>query len=186
MSKIKIAILEDNKFLLKDLKTDFERTGLVEVVASATNSSEFIGKVNSEKPDAIVVDIELPGDSMNGIDVANILQLPVLIVSGNTSEYFERTFELELNPNIIVRYLPKSVTQNKIDAIVPKFVNDVNAFKNKRRVRLPISGEGLQMIDTDSIVYLTTKVQQSFAAFVMHLRMASIIEQQLDEAGKYF
>lgn len=98
---------------------------------------------------------------MNGIDVANKLQLPVLIVSGNTAEFFERTFELELNPNIIVRYLPKSVTQVKINAILPKFVDDVKAFKNKRRVRLPISGEGIQMIDTDSVVYLTTKGESS-------------------------
>lgn len=45
MGKIKIAILEDSRVLLKDLKIDFEKTGLVEVVAWATNSIEFIDKV---------------------------------------------------------------------------------------------------------------------------------------------
>lgn len=161
MSKIKIAILEDNKLLLKDLKKDFEKTELVEVVACATNSSDFIDKVKAEMPDAIAVDIELPGDSMNGVDVANMLELPTLWVSGNTRDYIDRIVELNLKPAVITEILSKPITDSKINGILPKFVERVLDKKRKRIVPLKILREGIVMIEVDSIVYLTTEGESS-------------------------
>lgn len=41
MAKLKVAILEDNAHLLKELKTSLEDTGLVEVIAYARDSEDF-------------------------------------------------------------------------------------------------------------------------------------------------
>lgn len=162
MSKIKIAILEDNKLLLKDLKKDFEATGLVEVVAGATNSIDFIEKVKTEKPDAIAVDIELPGDTMNGVDVANMLKLPTLWVSGNTRDYIDRIVELNAESDaVITELLNKPITESKIRGILPKFVDRVLDKKRKSIVQLKILGEGTVMIEINSIVYLTTEGESS-------------------------
>ena len=80
--KFKVAILEDSKLLLKDLKQNLEATGLVEVVAWASSSDEFFTKLNDCRPEAVLMDIDLAGESITGIDIANKLQLPVLFVSG--------------------------------------------------------------------------------------------------------
>ena len=157
MSKIKIAILEDTLSLLQELKRNLEKTGLVEVVAIAIKSDDFIQKVNTEKPDAIVVDIELPGDNMNGMDVANFLKLPTLFVSGNMKDYLDRYVELNLNPEVIAEILTKTATTAKIQAILPKFIDRVVDKKRKRSIELKLSGEASKMIDTDSIVYLKTE-----------------------------
>lgn len=161
MNKIKIAILEDDPDLLKDLKKDFEKSGLLEVIACATKSRDFIEKVKTANPDAIAVDIELSGDSMNGVDVANKLQLPTLWVSGNTRDYIDRIVELNLKPAVITEILNKPITDSKIKGILPKFVERVLDKKRKRTVPLKISGEGVIMLEINSIVYLTTGSESS-------------------------
>jgi chemotaxis response regulator CheB len=57
MMKLRVAILEDSKALLKELKENVEATGLAEVVAWATNSEEFIEKLGEVKPEALLLDI---------------------------------------------------------------------------------------------------------------------------------
>lgn len=53
MAKLKVALLEDNKALLKDLKEQVENTGLADVIVFATASQEFLDKLGLQKPDAI-------------------------------------------------------------------------------------------------------------------------------------
>ena len=47
MTKLRVAILEDSKELLKNLKEDLEETELVEVVAAAYTSESFLEKVKA-------------------------------------------------------------------------------------------------------------------------------------------
>lgn len=66
--KLKVAILEDNPSLLKDHKQNLEAIELVEVVAFATNSTDFLNNENTSKADALLLDIDLGGGSnMNGL-----------------------------------------------------------------------------------------------------------------------
>ena len=55
MAKLKVAILEDNAHLLKELKTNLEDTGLVEVIAYARDSEDFLDKINhTDIPEKII------------------------------------------------------------------------------------------------------------------------------------
>jgi DNA-binding LytR/AlgR family response regulator len=161
MSKLKVAILEDNTHLLKDLKESLEETSLVEVVAYATTSSEFLDKVSNTKPEALLLDIDLGGDSMNGLDIANKLKVPVLFVSGKTIEFNHGIEELNMNTSIPVQHISKPITSDKLKKILPKFINEINAVNNARFVYLDIGESKRSKISVDTIVFIETDTGKS-------------------------
>jgi len=156
MMKLQVAILEDSKALLKELKENVEATGLVEVVAWATNSEEFLEKVNNTKPEALLLDIDLGGDSMNGLDIANSLQLPVLFVSGKTREFYQNIEELNINSEITIEHISKPITLDKLKKILPKFINEIRSMNQAQFVYLDFGDTRRNKIAIDSIVCLYT------------------------------
>lgn len=154
--KLKVAILEDNKQLLKDLKQNLEETGLVEVEAWATNSDEFLEKVKQSNPDALLLDIDLGGDSMNGLDIANNLRLPVLFVSGKTEKFYQGIADHNLNSEYTVQYITKPITIEKLKKILPKFINEITALSKAQFVHLNFGDTGQNRISIDTIVCICT------------------------------
>jgi len=154
--KLKVAILEDNKQLLKDLKQNLEETGLVEVVAWATNSEEFIEKVKTSKADALLLDIDLGGDSMNGLDIAESLKLPVMFVSGKTEKFYQGIADHNLNSECVVQYLTKPITIEKLKKILPKFINEITALSKAQFVHLNFGDTRQNKISIDTIVCICT------------------------------
>ena len=164
MSKLKVAILEDNPHLLKDLKESLEETTMVEVVAYASNSNEFLEKVGFSKPEALLLDIDLGGDSMNGLDIATKLKLPVLFVSGKTIEFNHGIEELNMNSAIPVDHLSKPITSEKLKKILPKFITAIRAIKEAKYVFLDFATSKRNKIPIDSIVYIETDTGNSGAS----------------------
>lgn len=164
MNKLKVAILEDSPHLLKDLKESLEETTLVEVVAYATTSNEFLDKVNKSKPEALLLDIDLGGDSMNGLDIATKLKLPVLFVSGKTIEFNHGIEELNMNSAIPVQHISKPITSEKLKKILPKFINEINAINKTKFVYLDIGDSKRNKISIDTIVFIETDTGNSGAS----------------------
>jgi DNA-binding LytR/AlgR family response regulator len=156
MSKLKVAILEDSKQLLKDLKENLEGTELVEVVAYATTSDEFFEKCSTVKPEALLLDIDLGGDSMNGLDIANKFKLPVLFVSGKTKDFYQGIEDLNINSEISVEHISKPITLEKLKKILPKFINEINAMSKAKYIQLDFADSKRNKIAVDSIVCLCT------------------------------
>lgn len=161
MSKLKVAILEDSKQLLKDLKQNLEETDLVEVVAYATTSDEFLEKVAAAKPEALMLDIDLGGDSMNGLDIAHKLKLPVLFVSGKTKDFYQGIEDLNINSEISVEHISKPITIEKLKKILPKFINEISAMSKAKFVYLDFSESKRNKIAIDKIVFLETETGKS-------------------------
>jgi len=161
MSKLKVAILEDSPHLLKDLKESLEETTLVEVVAYGTTSNEFLDKVKTAKPEALLLDIDLGGDSMNGLDIATKLKLPVLFVSGKTIEFNHGIEELNMNSPIPVQHISKPITSEKLKKILPKFINEINATNKAMFVHLNIGDSKRNKISVDTIVFIETDTGKS-------------------------
>lgn len=151
MTKLKVAVLEDSKLLLKDLINNLEKTLLVEVVAYATTSEDFIEKVKSKSPEALLMDIDLSGDSMSGLDIANLLKLPVLFVSGKTKEFFDGIEDLDMNSSITVSHISKPITEEKLKKILPKFIDEVRLKSNQKFITLNF-GDKKNKIAIDNIV----------------------------------
>jgi len=161
MSKLKVAILEDSPILLKDLKENLEETGLIEVITWATNSEEFLAKAEKTKPEALILDIDLNGDSMNGIDVANKLKLPVLFCSGKTRDYIQGIENLDSNFTIPVFHISKPITTEKLEKILPKFINQTNNYRKTKFVYLDFAKTKRNKIPVDSIVFIETETGNS-------------------------
>jgi DNA-binding LytR/AlgR family response regulator len=164
MSKLRVAILEDDKLLLKNLKSSLEETALVEVVEYASSSSEFIAKVKESNPEALLLDIDLGSDSMSGIDVANMLKLPVLFVSGKTVEFNSAIEELNLNLPVTIQHITKPITVDKLSKILPKLINDINSLNRSQFVWLDFKGSTKNKISIDTIVYIETETGASGAS----------------------
>jgi FixJ family two-component response regulator len=157
MAKLKIAALEDNRDLLKELKQNLEDTGLVEVIAWARTSEEFLEKVDLAKPEALVLDIDLAGDSMSGLDIASRLKLPVLFVSGKTRDFYTDIEELNMmSHNVTVEHISKPITPEKLKKILPKFINEIRTMNQAQYVHLDFGDTRRNKISVDSIVCLYT------------------------------
>lgn len=154
MSLLKVAILEDSKLLLKELKKDLELTGLVEVIAFASTSEEFLSKVSSNIPEAILLDIDLSGDSMNGLDIANRLGLPVLFLSGKTRDFYEGIEAININSNIPVDHITKPITLEKLNKFLPKFISEIRSQNKANFIYLDFGGTKRNKISSENIVFL--------------------------------
>lgn len=154
--KLKVAILEDSKLLLKELKQNLEETGLIEVVVWATNSDEFLQKISQSQPEALLLDIDLGGDSMSGIDIAYHLKLPVLFVSGKTQQFHQKIEEHYINSALAVQRVTKPITIDKLRKVLPKFINEIDAISKTQYLHLDFATSKKNKISMNSIVYLGT------------------------------
>ncbi|MCK5824762.1 MAG: hypothetical protein KAG96_05075 [Ichthyobacteriaceae bacterium] len=159
MGKFKVAVLEDNKSFLKNLVTELKKTELVDVVCFDTDSERFITKVNEYKPDAVVLDIELDGESIDGIGVADILKLPVLFVSSKTQEFDGGIQDLELNLNVPIRRIAKTKLKNGLNFMLNKLISDVKGAKALNYIDIKLK-EGYINVAIDSIVYIGTSKKE--------------------------
>ncbi len=164
MNKLKVALLEDNKDQLKDRKINLEENNLANVVIWSTNSSEFIEKVNSEKPDALLLDIDLGNDSMTGLDVAYKLKLPVMFVSGHNAKNLKDIESLQREFDFPVEHITKPFTEKDFIKTATRFLKEVNEQLNATFVYLDFKDSKKNKIAVDSIVYLESETGNSGAS----------------------
>lgn len=150
--------------LLKSLEEDLSETQLVEVIVRATNSIEFLKKINLTKADALVLDIDLGGDSLTGLDIATNLKLPVLFVSGKTRDFYQGIEELNINSTIPVEHISKPITLEKLKKILPKFINEINAINKLKYIYLDFKDSKRNKISIDTIVFIETDTGDSGAS----------------------
>lgn len=87
-SKIKIILVEDDKFLQKILATKFAKDGFDVQVAS--DGEEGLRKIRAERPDILLLDLIIP--KITGFDVLTELhsgpkdQMPAVIVLSNLGQ----------------------------------------------------------------------------------------------------
>ncbi|MFJ5768663.1 sporulation transcription factor Spo0A [Psychrobacillus sp. NPDC093180] len=72
MEKIKIAIVDDNKDLLRTMGAYFEQHPEIEVIGTASNGKLCLELLESKKPDVLLLDIIMP--HLDGIAVLDSLQ----------------------------------------------------------------------------------------------------------------
>lgn len=154
MRKLNVGILEDNKELLKERKYSLEETGSVNVLVWATNSEEFLNKFESNKVDALVLDIDLGNDSLTGLDIAFKLRMPTLFVSGHNSKHLLDIEKLEREFDIVVSHITKPFTDAEFKKTVAKFVGEVQSLIESKYIVLDFKATKQNKIPIDSIVCL--------------------------------
>lgn len=95
MTKLRVAVLEDDVDMLDQLVRMLKSHPSVEVVASSDRPEVFEERVRSRAPQALFLDIELHGDKSAGLAIARKFKLPVLFISGRTQEDLRQIEELK-------------------------------------------------------------------------------------------
>lgn len=160
MKTWKIAVLEDNKALLKDLVELVNSIDSFKVVVHSCDSTSFIEKVNLENPDFLLLDIELVNDSMTGLDVAKKLQQPCIFVSGKNAENLRSIESLKFDQSIRIDFISKPYNDENLKKIVTKFALDLSRENKSTFLQLKFDGDYHQ-IPVNSIVCIGTDKNQN-------------------------
>jgi DNA-binding NarL/FixJ family response regulator len=68
MTKIKIAIADDNKQFRNSIKTLFKTERDLEIIFEADNGVQLLEQLKTEQPEIILMDIRMP--KMNGMETS--------------------------------------------------------------------------------------------------------------------
>ena len=113
MEQIKILIVEDDKMLCTIFKMFIEELGY-EIVAMTGNSEEAISETEKHKPDIVLMDIHLEGET-NGIETAKILgekfKTPIIYITGDEAN---GTFENAILMNTY-GFLSKPILKEELE-----------------------------------------------------------------------
>jgi DNA-binding LytR/AlgR family response regulator len=156
--KLKLALLEDSAVLLKDLKNYIEDNRLGEVAIMASDSEDFLKQFDlaKQKPDALLLDIDLAGDTMTGVDVANHLNLPVFFISGKTKDYLEQIQALKLDKEVPVEFMTKPISSEKLVKLFDRFEKTIKAFKKTSVLNVKVLNDRTGKIEQENIMFITS------------------------------
>lgn len=122
MKKIKLLLVEDEAIIARYLSLELELEGF-EICGYVANGEDAIRISLQEKPDLILMDINLQGD-LDGIETMEIIrekqQIPVMFMTGySRTEYTERANNLDP-----VSYFIKPVEAEFISPIIKEYFKE--------------------------------------------------------------
>ncbi|MCF7918433.1 MAG: LytTR family DNA-binding domain-containing protein [Candidatus Cloacimonetes bacterium] len=159
--KYRTILIEDEQVAMQNLERLLrEHTDKLEIIGKAVNGIEALELINSQKPDLIFLDIQMPG--MNGFEVlANLEHLPLVIFTTAYIEYALKAFETHA-----VDYILKPLSQQKIQNALAKLEhfsqnpdwqailqNLVNDLGKTTRLAIPFNNR-IIFVDYKDIYYL--------------------------------
>ena len=121
--KITTLIVDDEALSRRGIEIRLQDAPDFEVVGQCANGREALAAVTQHKPDAVFLDIQMPG--MSGFDVLTQLpqeSLPVIVFVTAYDEYAIRAFEAKA-----VDYLLKPVDDDRFRAALERVRNHVRA-----------------------------------------------------------
>ncbi|KAA3665173.1 MAG: DNA-binding response regulator [Chloroflexi bacterium] len=125
MSKIRLLLVDDHAVVRSGLRMLLEAQPDMEIVGEATSGSEAVHMVQREKPDVVLMDVQMPGS--NGIDATKQIKrvMPETAVLTLTMYENEQYF-LEMLKAGASGYVPKRAAPDElVDAIRTVYGGDV-------------------------------------------------------------
>jgi CheY-like chemotaxis protein len=117
----RVLVAEDDEAFLQTLAGVLTEDGRFEVVGTARNGLDAVELAKRHKPDAVVMDIEMP--VCDGVEATRLLQectpgLPIVAISGH--DYVERV--LEIREAGAVDYVRKSRVEDELVPVLEALV----------------------------------------------------------------
>jgi two-component system, LytTR family, response regulator len=110
----KAVIVDDERLARAKLRAMLEHYPQISIAGEADSAEAAFRLINEERPDAVFLDIQMPGES--GFDLVNRLERPVRIIFVTAfDEYAIRAFEINA-----LDYLLKPVTQERLTRAVER------------------------------------------------------------------
>lgn len=121
-SKVRLMLVDDHKLFRCGIKSLFENSKNIYVVAEASNGKEAISKIISQNPDVVLLDLEL-GD-INGLDIIEKVssQRPNIKFVILTSHINEHVINKAMKMGIY-GYVMKDINAEYLDLIVKSASN---------------------------------------------------------------
>jgi len=110
--KIRTLIVDDEALARRGIELRLQQAGDFEIVAQCANGREALAAVHMHKPDAMFLDIQMPG--MSGFEVLAEIpheSLPTLVFITAYDQYAIRAFEARA-----VDYLLKPIDEARFEA----------------------------------------------------------------------
>lgn len=203
-------VIDDELFAREELTELLQETGQVEVIAQASNAIEGLKQINSLKPEAVFVDIQMP--QVSGIELLGMLDpdtMPHVIFVTAFDQYaiqaFEdNAFDYLLKP-VDPKRLDKSIrrllkagqnkealhTQAQIEALTPKRLQQVPCMGHNRIMIIPLqeiesafsdlSGVHIQTAQQTATSQLTLKTLEEKTELLRCHRQYLINTQKIKE-----
>ncbi|SDF83242.1 LytR/AlgR family response regulator transcription factor [Sporolituus thermophilus] len=157
MNKLKVLIVDDEEIMCRELKYLLEEQGVAEVVGVCYNGEDALAMVGSMKPDAVFLDIRMPG--LSGLEVARRLSglkdPPHVVFVTAFSEFAVEAFEVNA-----LHYILKPFDEQDIEKVMRRLMRVRPTFSQAPRHFRKLCVEGrdrLEVIDVDRIQVIYAK-----------------------------
>ncbi len=141
-NKIKVMIVDDSALIRQTLKSFFEETSDIEVMATAADPYIAVRKMQKETPDVITLDIEMP--RMDGITFLKKLMaqhpLPVVIISSVSEKNSYNAIKALEYGAVEVINKPQLSTKEKLAESKTLIIDKVRAAARSRVKRVASNG----------------------------------------------
>ncbi|MCB0492220.1 MAG: response regulator transcription factor [Cyclobacteriaceae bacterium] len=122
MSKKSLLIIEDSVSITWRLLSFLKEIENLEIIGSVRNGTSGLKRIESDKPDIVLLDLQLPG--MNGLKIIETLQdkhKPYIIVFTNNSNFYFKERCMALGAN---EFYDKSVQFEEAVASIKKLCQE--------------------------------------------------------------
>lgn len=116
---LSVVIVDDEALARRELRYLLERVGDVEILAEASNGIEAVQTIRSQEPDAVFMDVQMPG--LDGFAVLKRLmenrrvRMPEVVFATAFDQYAVRAFEVNA-----IDYLLKPFEERRVALTVDK------------------------------------------------------------------
>ncbi|WP_313268867.1 LytR/AlgR family response regulator transcription factor [Epilithonimonas vandammei] len=155
----RIALLEDSNRQLEKLQSYLSTIPHVDLVLKCSNSEDLLVEAQTVHPEILVTDLKLLNDSMNGLEVAEDLKIPVMFI-GDVKEYVREIENLKRDADICVDHITKPFSEEQFVKSFKRFLQEVNFFSPPQYVHLDFNKKKHKVL-IDDIVYLCANKNES-------------------------
>jgi two-component system, chemotaxis family, protein-glutamate methylesterase/glutaminase len=165
IQKIKVLLVDDSYFFAKTLTDIINRESDLNVVDYAQNGQEAIDKVQTTRPDIIIMDLDMP--VMGGVDATfNILKqqpIPIIIFSSRTQDRMNDVkLALELGA---IDFIPKPTEHMSLHSVAPLLIRRIRDAVRQTAKKIEIS-PGSATTENILLIGTSTGGPQTLAALV--------------------
>lgn len=190
MKKITAIIVEDSRLARNELKDLLKEIPEVEIIAEAENADVAFEVINSQNPDLIFLDIQLPGK--DGFQLLEMLEnVPMVIFTTAFDEFAIKSFEYNT-----LDYLLKPINPKRLSQAIEKVKQKLAEKTEKQDKKLDFEdqifikdGEKCWMVKISEIYLFEVEGNYTKVFFrnekAVLTRSLNIIEKKLPQE-KYF
>lgn len=192
MSKVKILVVEDEMIIADNICDALEDLGY-EALEPAINYTEAIGRIEEEKPDIAILDIQLSGRK-TGIDIAKKIRdyynFPFIFLTSNSDSYTVNQAKEVMPPAYLVKPFTKEELYTSIEIALHNFSKKIGENNGDNLIikdSLFVKDKGFYTkINFDDILYLKSAhvyieiILRSYQKMVVRTSLNDIIEKLSD------